>query len=558
MHRSQTRTTRFAARALPCIAGALIAATGAAQNYQRLIGDFTEESPRSLSSADADTAFIASGLLRRIGAAGAAQDMFITKVRAAGGLEEWTTQIGGPADDIGLCAVQLRSGEHILLGRSASSPVNFQLVLVKLNPVGGVLWSRIYIGDPRIFTTSPEGGTVRELRAQPGQPVGAPGDLAVATGNPLIGPLVRAHFLRTNSNGDPTFGHIFSDARYPDGGEHAFADFRELPDRTIMCVGTITERTQPVPGGPFVNQPKILLVRLTPAGAVMWARSYSYVPTGAGNVIRAQQGRGIDVAVNNTEVVVSATLQTLDAVGAPTEFMQYLRTDFAGNPTAYRVYRNIYAGPPSLRSINAAPDGGALLHANVSRTVLPGVAPPLPAPVVPPVTPIGPAGLMRVDPAGAPTWAFTYGPLTLPTEDQAAFGSSVFGPVADPRFAMIAKKTLAHGYDAAPNQGDLLLVRTEGNGMTTCMTQPMPIVVASPQLELGTVPLQWVNEPAGTFWQFTASQPNFLDTRYTCPGDYTADCIINFADINEVLSFFGIRYSFADLNLVLTHFGGGC
>ncbi len=559
MTRTTPRATRKAAGSLAILAGLLLSASAHAQNYQRLIGAFTEEHPRSQNTADGQDALITAGMIRRVGAAGAAEDMYVSKLRVFPGLEEWTTQIGGPNDDIGLCAYQLRSGEHILLARSESSPPNFQFVLIKLNPLGGVMWSRIYIGDPTIYTNWPAGGTVRELLPPAALPPASPGDLAVVTGNPLFGPNVRAHFVRTDPAGNPIVGNIYTDVRYADGGEHAFADFRELPDRTIVCVGAVTERIQPIPGGPFFNLQKILLTRLTPNGAVIWARSYSYLPpTGSNLTVRVQQGRGIDLANNDSEIVVSASLQVLDVTGAPTDFMQFLRTDLLGNPLAYKVYKSLYVAPPSLRSIHESTPGRYLIHANLSRNVLPPVAPPIPAPVVPPITPTGPSGLMLVDAAGNPAWAYSYAPLSLSTDDQAAVGSNPITLGAVNRFTMLARKTLPHGYDAAPNQGDKMLVLTRPDGTTTCMADPMPINVEMPQLELGTVPFQWINEPAGTFWQFTVSQPDFLDTRYTCPGDYTADCIVNFADLNEVLSFFGVRYNFADLNLALSNFGGGC
>ncbi len=554
-NRNQSARTRAA---MAILAGSCLAASAFGQDHQRLIGDFTEENPRSQSLADGENALITSGILRRVGlAGGAAQDMYVSKVRTQPGLEEWTTQIGGPADDSGLCAYQLRSSEHILLGHSLSTPPNFQLVLAKLDPLGNVLWSRIYIGDPTIFTNWPKGGTVREMRAPAGAPAGSPGDLVVATGNTLFGPNSRAHLLRTDASGAPIFGNIYADTRYADGGEHAFADFRELPDRSIICVGTITDREQGVPGGPFVSKQKILLVRVTPAGAVIWARTYSY-PAAAPQTIRVQQGRGIDLANNNSEIVVSASLEVLNAAGAPTDYMQYLRTDLAGNPLSYRAYRGLYAASSSLRSIHESTNGEALIHANISRALLPAVAPPIPAPVVAPVSPTGPAGLMLVDTPGNPLWAYSYAPLTLSTDDQAAVGSNplVNGPV--PQFTMLAKKTLTYGYDAAPNRGDMLFVLTRPDGKTKCLTEPMPITVEALQPQLGEVPFQWINEPAGTFWQFTVSHPNFLDTRYSCPGDYNADCRIDFADMNEVLSFFGVRYNFSDLNLVLGNFGGGC
>lgn len=43
-----------------------------------------------------------------------------------------------------------------------------------------------------------------------------------------------------------------------------------------------------------------------------------------------------------------------------------------------------------------------------------------------------------------------------------------------------------------------------------------------------------------------------------CPGDFNGDFVINFADLNIVLSGFGATHTFSDLNLVLSAFGQNC
>ena len=43
-----------------------------------------------------------------------------------------------------------------------------------------------------------------------------------------------------------------------------------------------------------------------------------------------------------------------------------------------------------------------------------------------------------------------------------------------------------------------------------------------------------------------------------CPGDFSSDRVVNFTDLNRVLSNFGTLYNFADLNTVLSNFGRTC
>lgn len=50
-----------------------------------------------------------------------------------------------------------------------------------------------------------------------------------------------------------------------------------------------------------------------------------------------------------------------------------------------------------------------------------------------------------------------------------------------------------------------------------------------------------------------------VDARSTgCPGDFNGDFVVNFADLNAVLSGFGAAYTFSDLNQVLSAFGQNC
>lgn len=557
--RCPSRNTRASvsrlAGALALGAGLALSGVASAQTYQRLIGTALEEDPRSIDSADNDLNHITSGIIRRIGPA-LVEDMYVCKIIGGNARVQWTTQIGGPAGDRGLCVRELRTTEHMLLGQSDTTPAGLNLTLTKLDPLGGVIWTRIYAGSPLIYTGWPHGGTVREMRVP-----AAGGDIGVATANPTLAPRTRAQFLRTDMNGNVLFNNTYFDLRFPDGGEHGFADWRDLVNNDIVTVGTITEREQPFPGGPFVDAQKILVTRLTPGGAVVWARTYSYdPPAGSGEVIRVQQGRGMDLRANGNEIIVSASLELIDAVGIRTDYVQYLRLDLAGNPLAYQIYKHLYVAPPSLRSVHSDGAGNALIHANISNALLPAVAPPLPSPVVPPVSPTGPAGLMLVDgPTGAPLWANSYSPLTVDSDRQPAVGSLPYRPGgALAGYMLLARKSLAHGYNLAPNDGDKLYLRTDPAGATTCLTEPMLIGPQPAGLRLGEVPFQWNNNEVATFWQFTVTRPNFLDTRYTCPGDYTADCVISFADLNEILAFFGIRYNFGDLNLTLANFGGGC
>lgn len=55
------------------------------------------------------------------------------------------------------------------------------------------------------------------------------------------------------------------------------------------------------------------------------------------------------------------------------------------------------------------------------------------------------------------------------------------------------------------------------------------------------------------------NRPRLVVTyRPPCPGDINGDAVVDFSDLNLVLSGFGSVYSFADLNQVLSAFGSAC
>ncbi len=56
-----------------------------------------------------------------------------------------------------------------------------------------------------------------------------------------------------------------------------------------------------------------------------------------------------------------------------------------------------------------------------------------------------------------------------------------------------------------------------------------------------------------------ANRPRLVITyRPPCPGDFNGDAVVDFTDLNIVLSGFGSVYNFANLNQVLSAFGSAC
>jgi hypothetical protein len=72
-------------------------------------------------------------------------DAYLLKIDPDGGLE-WERTYGGIDDDRAYSVIETYSGDFILAGNSLSFSSNFNVYVIRTNPVGDVIWSRDYGG----------------------------------------------------------------------------------------------------------------------------------------------------------------------------------------------------------------------------------------------------------------------------------------------------------------------------------------------------------------------------------------------------------------------------
>jgi hypothetical protein len=93
----------------------------------------------------ADKGYIISGETNSFGSGD--WDFYAIKVNVDGDIE-WSKAYGGKNTDYGRFAVQLKDGSYIMGGNSLSfGTTGLDLILIKLDPKGNILWSKSYGGE---------------------------------------------------------------------------------------------------------------------------------------------------------------------------------------------------------------------------------------------------------------------------------------------------------------------------------------------------------------------------------------------------------------------------
>ncbi len=238
------------------------------------------------------------------------------------GIVIWDRIIASAGFDTCNSVRQTTDTGYILGGESnglAGSPLG--LLLVKRDPAGNPTWSKVYSGTA--FTTNPaNGGTVvRELAA--GSPGGGPGYIAIGRKQGLTIGIQGGVLLRTDPAGTTIFNRAYFDGRFAATGTGYtdFTDVRQNADGSFTILGSTGSLTPP-PTAPR----EILLLRVDPAGNVIWARTYGQPGDG-------YLGTGLEAAANGDFVF---TGPYSPAVG-PTGTFIY-RTNSAGIPFYERRY----------------------------------------------------------------------------------------------------------------------------------------------------------------------------------------------------------------------------
>ncbi|MCC6675761.1 MAG: hypothetical protein IT436_01330 [Phycisphaerales bacterium] len=185
-------------------------------------------------------------------------DMYLVRYDAAGA-HLWSRVIDSVSQDreIAYSVRQVRDGGYLVGGETDSISARLGAALLRFDPAGTLLWSRVYLGTP--FEDSFAGVTAEELSD------GSLAAIARLRLSTLGVPTLSGILIRTAASGAPMFTNRYRLAGGAPEHDVSFTDFALLSDG-FMVAGWIKPAV--------VADREALLVRLRFDGAVVWARSF--------------------------------------------------------------------------------------------------------------------------------------------------------------------------------------------------------------------------------------------------------------------------------------------
>ncbi|USN99776.1 MAG: hypothetical protein H6810_03710 [Phycisphaeraceae bacterium] len=258
--------------------------------FQRAQGDARREQAYSIDRTF-DGGYVTAGFRDYGTAASPNEDVLVTKHNADGTIA-WQRRWAGPGRDIGYSVQQTFDGGYVIAAESTSSPDPMvQILLLRLDATGTLMWNRFYFGT---FMTDPINFP------QPGVALdqGNNGQIYV-TGNMLGRPLI----LNVGPGGAPIWNAFYADPiTDPDiAARFAFTDIKMDPTNGTLVVSGTTVRNEPTPpSGAVIQTQDAFLLRVDGAGAPMWVWNYDFPadldPTSEAGYNVRETGDGLDIS----------------------------------------------------------------------------------------------------------------------------------------------------------------------------------------------------------------------------------------------------------------------
>jgi hypothetical protein len=265
----------------------------------------------------------------------------------------WSQTYGGPATEYGYDIRQLSDAGFIVVGSTRSwGAGDADVYLLRLNFMGGVIWSRTYGGAGKDV-----GRSVRTIT----------GGFIIGGGTSSFGAGYEDFYLiRTDENGDTLWTRAYGGP----GGESAFGARQTPDDGFVLCGAT---------GSFGVGYSSMYVVKTNYYGDTLWTNTYG----GA----KADMGYGIEVALDGGLIMVGSTA----SYGAGDYDIYLVKTD----PYGAVEWEKNYGGTQSDQGYSVRPvsDGGYLIAgttASYGKGQFDGLA-------------------IRTDPIGTVQWQRTYG-----------------------------------------------------------------------------------------------------------------------------------------------------
>jgi hypothetical protein len=417
---------------------------------------------------------------------------------------------GGSGIDNGNSVLQTTDGGYIIAGQIfGNGAPNLNVYLIKTNELGDTLWTKTY------------GGSNDEW-ALDVQQTSDGGYIAGGLTNSLSGNYADVYLIRTNSTGDTLWTRIFN---------RQYEDYARSVSQTADGGFIIAGRSDEFSGG----NPNMLLMKIDPNGNLLWSKTF-----GGPNY---DEAHSVQQTTDGGYIV--AGIYYNDSGGFQPYDIFLVRTDAVGDTLWSKLYGG-YNGEAAT-AVKQTTDGGFIIAGSEYFN----------------------AYLVRVNANGDTLWTKSYGesvnyeyPYDVEQTIEGGFilagYTVVFG--AGTNFAFLIKtdengdtlwtrvigqstdNTMCYSVDQTIDKGfiltgsqrpislstsDLVLIKVDSNGHTTCNESSKPFPISSPPIEIKS-PLT-----AGTLASFT--QDNSLTT---VASGSTAVTICSSVGIEEILPMF--------------------
>jgi hypothetical protein len=550
---------RFAAGAV-VVAG--LAMSVNADIFQREVGDQSREHAYSIDNTK-DGGWVSAGY-RFID--GRSFQYHIVKYKSDG-LTEWERVFGGDREDIAYSVQQTSDGGYIVAGESRSFAPGFEIVLLRLDPLGNQVWARAYRGTYQTDVIhTPQPGVALDQ---------SPDDSIFVVGNNEGLPVL----FRVGPGGGLSWYAQYDTPFGPDDPfEVSFTDveFSEF-DRSVVVSGTYRrlndDPTTGIPG----RQDAMLFKAVPdftaggpPAGTPIFVFGYDSVfdrdSSDLPNV--TETGDGLDVLPSGEIILAGRTDFGID--GGPFAGTFLVNTGPFGTPIWSRDYESFDADGNRVRvetayaAVEWDPRFQAFVQAGrVHLSDAAGITTTL-------------AHTQLTAMGGAPIWAWRYG-----RDEFRAGAESVQPQREDCGYALVGR---VFNPSPFPGQGagDIYLIKNNDDGETGCLEKRIfPEPVAPLEQRQITLRPKYFQEnltvPELTFAADGPNNPFCYDDDCTpgmgpCnPADLAAPFgALTFADISAFIASytantppsdlappFGV-WSFADVSAFLGFFTAGC
>ncbi len=524
-----------------CCVAAACGSVANAQYFERMFAGDGSERPRGIEVSQSGD-FITTGIRQ---SEGLPPRTYATRHHPDGSLL-WAWDYPEANASTGWSTLEALNGDIIVGGSTAAAGPNLQLSMMRLSPLGDVIWVHAFEGSGfqsfDVFSGVRKNVALAEMSDI--------GFVATATEDrPGFDGLTQAQMIMVNQNGSPIFQKVYNTSiTFPPTGM-SFNDLRvdtASPNLGVVVTGVV--QFEPVPGSGGTTTYEALYARFDLSGNPISAFSYRLqsVPGGPSFDVF---GDGIETLPGGDVVIMGRT----NMFSPEFENAAVLRI----NPAGAVVWARTVTG--------VAPAAAAMSYSDERVIATAGEASFVEGEA-------GNIALLGMDELGGFEFSRAY---SQPSPGQQSLGRDQVWVGGDyPGWAIVGDETAP--YSLGSNDMDLL--RTDSYARTGCVERDIETRVEFPIVQIRQLTLLQSQREQWTAREITKADLRLQDEPVcengcTCPGDANGDGVVDFNDQNLVLSLWGTVYApgtgpgdancdgvvdFDDINAILSAWGTKC